>query len=87
MKYLVIMVHNFENDTPAYEFQEWEYEKAKEYLQKMWEDYYNTEIAEGSWLDESRCYHEDEYAVVTWVDGCRTEFILTFTSKPDKRYL
>ena len=80
--YAVVVVHSFEEDTPLYLFTD--YEKAKRYLENLWEDYYNEEIANGSDLDEALCYHEDEYAKVTWSDGCRTEFILTYSSKPEE---
>ena len=80
--YVVIMIHTFDSDTPAYYFKE--YDRAVKYLQKLWEDYYNEEIANGSWLIESECYHEDEYALVTWADGCQTQFILTYLSEPEE---
>lgn len=73
-EFYVVMTHNFDPDNGIYKFQD--EETAKEFLLWLWEDYYNTEIAEGSYLDEDLCYHEDDYAIVKWVDGCYTEFKL-----------
>lgn len=81
-KYCVVVCHNFDADTPVYLFDT--YEKAVEYLQDFWQEYYNEEIANESEIDESLTFHEDEYAQVTWMDGCYTEFILTATSEPMK---
>lgn len=71
--YVVTQTCNFD-----YEKNAWicETEKdAENLLHEKWEDYYNTEIAEGFGdLDEAQCYHEDDYATVTWYNGDRTEF-------------
>ena len=82
--YAVIMVHTFDADTPTVLFED--YDKAKAYLHWLWENYYNTEIAEGSDLNENQCFHEDDYAKVAWADGDATEFILTYTSEPEKEF-
>lgn len=83
--WIVAVVQSFEYDTPAYTFAE--YNKAKAYLHKLWQDCYNTEIAENSEkLDEQQCFHEDEYAKVTWLDGDKIEFILTYNSPYDKKF-
>lgn len=82
--YAVIMIHTFDSDTPTVVFDD--YEKAKAYLHWLWEDYYNTEITEGSDLDEEHCFHEAEYAEVMWKDGDCTDFILTYISEPDIRF-
>ena len=83
--YIVIMVQSFDAETPCYAFDD--YEKAKAYMYWLWEDYYNTEIAQSEApLDKTLCYHTDDYAKVTWVDGDKTEFIVTFTSEPDKEF-
>lgn len=82
--YAVIMVHTFDSDTPTVLFED--YDKAKAYLHWLWETYYNTEISEGSDLNEEMCFHEDEYAKVTWADDDSTDFILTYVSKPDEGF-
>ena len=82
--YAVIMIHTFDSDTPTVLFDD--YDKAKAYLHWLWEDYYNTELAEGSALNEEMCFHEDEYAKVTWADEDSTDFILTHISEPDKNF-
>jgi hypothetical protein len=82
--YAVIMVHTFDADTPTVLFED--YDKAKAYLHWLWKEYYNTEIAEGSLLDKEGCFHDDEYAKVTWTDNEATEFILTYTSEPDPEF-
>lgn len=84
--YAVTIVHSFDTDAPMVLFNDSEYDKAKAYLHWLWEDYYNTEIAEDSKLFEFGCYHEDEYAKVTWEDGECTEFVLTYSSDPDERF-
>lgn len=82
-KYAVIMYHSFDTDTPVYLFDS--YEKAKEYLHNLWQDYYNTELAESVVeINENETYHEDDFAQVQWMDGCYTQFILTYTSDPIK---
>lgn len=79
MIWIVIMVQSFDSETPCYYF---DTEKAaQDYMQTMWEDYYNTELAEGSDLDEALCYHEDDYAKVTFSDGDKVEFIVTWAVK------
>lgn len=91
--WIVIQMSNFDADVSCVMFKADEYDKAKAYLHWLWEDYYNTEIAEGTGnLLESQCYHEDEYAVVTWQasdwneNEDKTEFILAYTSEPDYRF-
>lgn len=82
--YAVIMVQSFAFDTPTVLFED--YDKAKAYLHWLWEDYYNTEIAEGSYLNEDMCFHSDEYAKVMWADDDTVDFILTHISEPDTRF-
>lgn len=72
--YYIIMSHNFDAQTCIYEFEK--YDKAKAFLHWDWENYYNTELSEGSYLNRGACYHEDEYARVEWEDGCQTEWNL-----------
>lgn len=82
--YAVIMIHTFDADVPVTLFDK--YDKAKAYLHWLWEDYYNTEIAEGSDLNEDQCFYEDEYARVTWANNDETDFILTCTLEHDKKF-
>lgn len=83
--YIVMMIHNFDPETKAVLFSD--YLKAKAYLHWQWEEYYNVELAEGVIaLNEELCYHEDEYGLVSWVDGDQTEFVLTEISEADDKF-
>ncbi len=82
-KFIVTTVHSFSADTPAVIFEKEEYTKAKAYLKWLYESYYEEEKAQNSALDHDKCRCDEEYAVVTWEDGNKTEFILTSTSNPD----
>lgn len=86
MKYTVVMSHSYDPEVIAVLFDD--YDKAKAYLHWKWEDYYNAEIAEDPFirLNEELCYHEDEYARVTWEDEDYTEFILVEISEPDDKF-
>lgn len=84
VRYAVITIYSFDSDTPTVIFEN--YDKAKAYLHWLWENYYNTEIAEGSDLNEEQCFHENEYAKVMWNDNDTTEFILTYISEPDEEF-
>ncbi len=78
--YVVTKTHNFDPETEAFVFDR--EKEAIEYLQHIWEEYYNEEIANGSALVESECYHEDDYAKIEWVDGCQTWFHMIETTAP-----
>lgn len=80
----VIIVQSFDNDTPVYVFDD--HDKARAYMKWSWEECYNTEIAEGSLLDESKCFCEDEYAKITWLDGSYIEFIVSYITQHDKNF-
>ena len=82
--FCVIMYHSFDADTPVYVFPT--YEKAKKFFDRTYENYLNEEIANNSELDMDNCFHEDEFAKVTWSDGESTEFILSCTSEPEDEY-
>lgn len=83
MKYAVVIVTNFDIETPVYLFND--YEKAKEYLHDIWQEDYNTELAESiRGIDEFATYHEEYYAKLTWNDGDKIEYILTDVSEPMK---
>ncbi len=79
---VVTTVHSFSSDTPTVLFGENEYKKASAYLEWLWKSYYEEEKAQNSALDHDKCRCDEEYAVVTWEDGNKTEFILTSTSSP-----
>lgn len=79
-KYVVVKTHNFDPETEAAEFTD--YSKAIAYLRWMWEDYYNEEIANESYLDEEKCYCEETYAKVQWDDGYYIEFNLIKVYEP-----
>ena len=72
VEYVVTKTHNFDVETEAVKFTD--YRKATAYLHWYWEDYYNNEIIAQSHLKEDECYHEEDYAKVTWEDGDYTEF-------------
>lgn len=74
----------FDPDSPLVLFDD--YDKAKAYLHWLWENAYNTEMAEGSMLIEQKCWHEDELAKITWSDGDYMEFILTGVSEPNEEF-
>ena len=82
--YAVIMVHSFEADTPLVLFES--YEKAKAYAHWLWQSYYKEEQSQGSALNESECCYDGDYGKVTWADGEKTEFIVTFASEPDPEF-
>lgn len=86
MNYAVIIHHNFDTDIRVITFDN--YDKAKAYLHWVWETYYNEEIANGSYLDEADCWHEEELAKIAWVDKCWTYFELVETSDtPEEEFL
>ncbi len=86
MKYVVIKTHNFDVETEATEFTD--YNEAVAYLHWLWEDYYSEEMAENEYLDdnygldEEECYHEETYAKVQWSNGDYTEFTLITVTPP-----
>ncbi len=85
MKYAVIMYQSFDGDTPTVLFDN--EEEAKKYLKWLWNRYYKEEQEQSVVaLNETECFCEEEYAKVQWVDGDKTEFILTFTSEPDPEF-
>ena len=84
--FVVTKTHNFDPETEATLFDN--IEDAISYLQWIWEDYYNREILEGEGdLLESECYHEEDYAKVTWEDKCVTEFHLMEIVPPRKEFM
>ena len=84
-KYIVIMVHSFDSETYAQEFDD--YFKAIAFLHWSWERYLNEERMQSIIsLAEEFCYHESEYAKVCWDNGEETEFILSSISEPNKEF-
>ena len=81
MKYAVIVTYNFDGTTPVYLFDD--YNKATEYLHDLWQEGYNTELAESFvGIDEENTYHEEGYAKITWADGGYCEYIVTCVREP-----
>lgn len=80
----VVVVHSFNNYSPMIIVGDLTYAKA--YLHWLWEDYYNTQLAEGAELNEKECFHEESYAKITWDNGDYTEFILTYDVEVDPRF-
>lgn len=84
--YVVTKTHNFDGETEAAIFES--YGDAFDYLQWIWREYYDAEIAEGSTMSEYDCFcsAEEEYAKVEWADGCRTEFHMIEVLEPRTEY-
>ena len=83
--YVVTMTHSFDPEAKAVLFTD--YYEAVAYLHWWWGDYYNAEIAESSIpLNKDLCFHEEDYAVVTWIDGDQTIFTLADECDKDKRF-
>lgn len=72
MEFYVIVSHSFDAETYIYKVNN--ETEATDLLEWLWEDYYNNEIVAESHLNERECFHEDDYARVTWDDGDYTEF-------------
>lgn len=81
--YVVVVQHTFCDEMTVYDCGK-EYDKAKDSLEEIWTEYYNEELRNNSDLDEDGCYHEDEYACVTWADGYETNFTLATLTKYKK---
>ena len=83
--YAVVIIQSFDSDVPMCLFTT--KKEAKAYLNYTWENAYDTEKTESIvGLDESECFHKEEYAKITWNDGDTMEFILTFDSSPDAEF-
>lgn len=84
--YVVVVQHNFSDEMTVYDCGK-EYDKAKDCLEEIWTKYYNEELRNNSELYdlyEDDCYHEDEYACITWGDGYETDFTLATLTKYKK---
>lgn len=64
-----------------------DYEKAKAYLNWIWEDWCNDMIADGYELIFEDTYHEDEYAKLSLEDGSYAEFTLIEISEPSEKFI
>ena len=55
-------------------------------LRRIWEDHYNSGLAEGEFdgvceLDEEGCWFEKNMAMITWTDGDTKEFYVADVEK------
>lgn len=75
----VVISHSFDTETIVYEYDS--DDEATEALVRHYDTYMDEEKRNGSSLDESGCFCEEAYARITWTDGCKTEFTLSFISK------
>lgn len=58
-------------------------QEAEEYLLKLWEDTYNTELVESyCGLCEEECFHEESFAMLSWRDGHELRFEVIQVSEP-----
>ena len=79
VKSCVVIKHSFDGDTPVYEYDT--EEEAVTALKRLYNKYLDEEERNNSSLCESECRCEDDYALITWMDGCKTEFILSYISR------
>ena len=49
-------------------------EEAQKALREAWEDFFNSEVADGAQVDEELTFHEDDYAIFSYDDGDRVEW-------------
>ena len=62
MKYVLVITNT---DTPDINvFLIDDYDKACKYLESIWEDAYNYELATGSIINKDETYHEEAYAQI-----------------------
>ena len=82
-QYVFVKTNNFDETRECTGFAT--LEEAQAYLHWYWEDYVNDEYANGSELAHGDTYHENNYAKVTWTDGCVTEFrVIQMTKKREE---
>ena len=82
--YAVSVFTTWGYDNPVTLFEN--YDEAIDYLQWLWEDYYNDEIVAQSRMNESECWHEENEAKLTWADGNTLHITLTYVTKPDAKF-
>lgn len=76
----VVIRHSFDSETPVYEYDT--EEEAIEALKRLYNTYLAEEHQHGSSaLYEVKTYCDDDYGRITWMDGCKTEFILSYISR------
>lgn len=81
MKYVVTVYYSFDPETVVYLFDD--YKAACEYLGKMWQYCYNSELAENEEnVDIEESYHEEDYARIFWKDGGSRIWQVVGTSEP-----
>lgn len=78
--YAVVANHSYDVQTHVVLFED--HDKAKAYLHWLWEEFYNTCLANDDDVNEEFTYHEEEYAKVEWDNGDVAEFILAEVSSP-----
>ena len=67
MKYAVVAYYSFDSETVVYLFDD--YKAACEYMAKMWQYCYNSELAtDEKGIDTEGTYHEEDYAQIKWKD-------------------
>lgn len=65
MKYAVVVYYTFDSDMKVYRFDD--ENEACDYMEKLWRDSLNTEIAEDETnIDFEGTYHEEYYAQIKW---------------------
>ena len=74
-----MVVQTMDSDVQVYPFTD--YEKAKKYLHKIWDNAVIQEISLEQQLDLENTYAEDEYAKLTWADGDHIEYILSYLTR------
>lgn len=65
-EYAVVETHTLYPETKVYLFTD--YKKACEYLESMWQHFYNMSLATNpeEEIDEDNTYHEEDYAQIKW---------------------
>lgn len=61
-KFSVVFIDNSERESKLHVYLFDTYEKACDFLEKMWQDRFNDMIADFTQIDEEESYHEDQYA-------------------------
>lgn len=58
------------------------YSEAVKGMNKLWEDSYNLALEDED-FDESNSYHEENFAVVAWIDGLFRYFEVVVSSEKE----
>ena len=79
--YAVVKANNFDHADIEITICKTENE-AKNFLKKNWQESYNIEIANSlASVLENRCYYEDDYAIITLDNGCKTWWTILHKKK------